>query len=231
MRLVDLTGKKFDRLEVINKAATTRTKSGRALVNWICLCECGNQVVVNGENLKKGRTKSCGCLAKEKSVFHGKTNKLKHGQNRKTDMTPEYRAWRSMISRCENPKARGYENYGGRGIKVCKEWRESFERFFWDIGIRPSEKHSLDRINPNGDYEPVNCRWANKTEQSRNVRAYKTNITGVKGVRKLKSGKYKATIVHKRKNIFLGHHDTLEGAIQARKDAERKYWSEDNDDF
>jgi hypothetical protein len=231
MKLVDLTGEKFGRLTVKSKAKSARTKSGRSLVSWNCICVCGEQITVLGENLKKGRTKSCGCYAKEKAVFQGKTNNLKHGNNRKSHSTPEYSAWQSMITRCERPKSRGYENYGGRGISVCKEWRESFERFFWDMGIRPSDSHSLDRIDSNGNYEPSNCRWATKTEQSRNVRAAKTNSTGVKGVQKLKSGKYKATIGVNNSSMFLGHFDTIEDATKARKQAEEKYWSDDNGDF
>jgi hypothetical protein len=231
MRLVDLTDRNFGRLTVLKKVESARTSSGRALTNWLCICECGNEVTVLGENLKKGRTSSCGCLAKEVAVFSGKTNNLKHGNNRREETTPEYRAWRSMIARCENPKARGYERYGGRGIKICKEWRDSFQKFFFDMGIRPSNRHSLDRIESNGDYEPGNCRWADKTTQSRNVRRSQRNSTGVKGVQKLKSGKYKAAIGVNGKSIFLGYFDVIEEAAEARRTAEQKYWSENNGSF
>lgn len=224
MRLVDLTGEKFGRLTVIQKAEGVKTKSGRALTNWICLCECGNEVTVLGENLKKGRTRSCGCLAKEHQREHGKTINLKHGQNHKNNPTPEYRAWQSMIQRCENPNCHAYGDYGGRGISICKEWRESFEHFYRDMGPKPSHSHSLDRIDVNGNYEPGNCRWANKATQSRNVRHQKSNILGIKGVRVAGEGRFIATIGVHSESVYLGTFPTLDQAINARKKAEKEYW-------
>jgi hypothetical protein len=91
---------------------------------------------------------------------------VRHGLARRK----EYRAWVNMISRCENPKTPGWENYGGRGIAVCRRWRESVEAFYEDIGPRPSPQHSVDRIDNNGNYEPGNCRWATQHEQTRNMR-------------------------------------------------------------
>ena len=93
---------------------------------------------------------------------------LKHGNARRSSRTPEYRAWDAMIHRCERPSEKRYHRYGGRGIKVCERWRVSFEAFLEDMGPRPSTKHSIDRRNPNGNYEPGNCRWATAGEQQIN---------------------------------------------------------------
>lgn len=92
-----------------------------------------------------------------------------HGHTRQRKVTPLYRAWTNMRTRCGNPKSSHYPDYGGRGISVCPQW-ESFETFASDVGARPSQKHSLDRINTNGNYEPNNVRWATQKEQCRNKR-------------------------------------------------------------
>jgi hypothetical protein len=97
---------------------------------------------------------------------HPAFTNLKHGMS----YTPEYRAWTSMIQRCEYEKCASYHRYGGRGIRVCQRWRESFDSFYADLGARPA-KHSLDRIDSNGHYEPGNCKWSTKAEQQRNCRS------------------------------------------------------------
>lgn len=158
----DLTGIYFGRLHVIGYAGKTR--DGRT--RWACNCQCGGTAVVAGKKLNNGHTQSCGCLLKE----HARKNAAKsrtHGQTK----TATYQAWRGMRDRCENPSNSSYKNYGGRGIKVCQRWLESFENFFADMGARPTAKHSLDRFpDQDGDYEPKNCRWATWTEQQRNKR-------------------------------------------------------------
>ena len=126
-----------------------------------CSCECGNTKNINLYHLLKGNVKSCGCLY---TTISSK-NSIKH----KMYNTPEYLSWKSMKSRCTNPKATGYKNYGERGIKICDRWLNSFEDFLTDMGKRP-EGYSLDRINPNGNYEVSNCRWATTQEQSNNKR-------------------------------------------------------------
>lgn len=111
-----------------------------------------------------------------------KHHKFKHGLSR----TPEYRTWRGMIARCSDPNATHYDKYGGRGITVCARWRD-FLNFLEDMGPRPSMAYTLDRIEPNGDYEPANCRWATKFVQQQNRRDTKITSSDVVEIRKLRS--------------------------------------------
>jgi len=106
---------------------------------------------------------------------NGKKRREDHGEsNNGTNPSPEYRVWAGLIRRCENPRDRNFGNYGGRGIRVCFQWRQSYRAFVADVGRRPSERHSIDRIDVNGNYEPGNVRWATKKVQARNVRNIRT---------------------------------------------------------
>jgi hypothetical protein len=124
-----------------------------------CRCDCGVEVRVRVAQLVTGKTRSCGCLQREITGARRRT----HGKSR----TPEHRAWRGMLDRCTLPTHISYPYYGGRGITVCERWR-SFANFLADMGPKPTSKHTLDRINGNGNYEPSNCRWATWSEQNRN---------------------------------------------------------------
>ena len=136
----------------------------------LCSCECGGSTVINISQFRAGATRSCGCLHKErakehmKSIRHlGQGNRLRHG---KTD-SPEYYVWRTMKQRCTNPKSQSFHRYGGRGIGICKRW-ELFDNFIADMGPRPTARHTIERNNNDGSYEPSNCRWATSLEQGRN---------------------------------------------------------------
>ena len=156
-RCLDLTWRKFGRLTAIVCVGQIK---GQA--QWKCRCKCGGEKIASAASLQAERTRSCGCLVRE---FASTVNK-KHGLS----STPEWVAWSSMKGRCNNPRNYKYAIYGGRGIKVCERWMESFKNFYADMGPRPSSAHSLDRINVDGDYRPENCRWATHTTQSRNRR-------------------------------------------------------------
>lgn len=175
MRLHNLQGQVFGRLIVIERQPSTDKRT-----RWRCRCECGVETIVLGELLKSGRTKSCGCLRRDLGVALGSASR-RHGEssNSKSPPSSEYRSWGSMISRCYNPNHRDFKNYGARGITVCDQWRNSFETFLADVGRRPSSKHSIDRIDNDGSYEPENVRWATACQQNRNKRGSFRTIDGV----------------------------------------------------
>jgi hypothetical protein len=210
-KFIDLTGQKFGRLTVIELAGKNKYKANM----WNCLCECGNHSLITTSSLRDGNNRSCGCLKREKLIEKNR----KHGMRR----TRECEIWYGIIKRCENKKDKEYKNYGGRGIKISEKWRNDFMEFYKDIGPMPSSKHSIDRIDVNGDYEPSNCRWATSSEQARNRRTPKSNTTGVKGIREIRN-KWAVKIKINKKEIWLGTFKTLEEAIQVRKEAELKYW-------
>lgn len=152
-----LVGEKFNRLTVFSEAP----RKGKRHFNVIC--DCGNTSVVSITNIKNGHTKSCGCLSKE--VLRKPRT---HGMSR----TGEYKSYHKMLERCYSHNDINYKNYGGRGIVVCNRWRESFENFFEDMGMKPTIKHSIEREDTDGNYEPSNCKWATKLEQNRNRRRH-----------------------------------------------------------
>ena len=153
----DLTGKRFGKLIVIRPS----DKDGY----WLCNCDCGKQKIVFDGGLRNGHTRSCGCLkikaTKERSTTHGKSN------------TKIYRVWRSMIARCEKKNSSAYRNYGARGITVCGEWHEFMTFYNWAIQNGYKNGLTIDRVNNDGNYEPLNCRWLDRKSQCRNTRVNK----------------------------------------------------------
>lgn len=163
MRKLDIkTGDRYNRLTIIEEVESR----GKIRIRFFkCKCDCGNHTIVSLRNLRRGITKSCGCY----NIESLKKNKTKHSHTINKIMSSEYISWCSMKQRCYNPNRKNYKNYGGRGITICDEWLNSFENFYKDMGKRP-EGTTIDRINPNGNYEPSNCRWSTKKEQNMNRR-------------------------------------------------------------
>lgn len=165
---IDLTSQKFGRLTVLNRAENNKFNQ----VCWKCQCACGNIAIVPSQPLRKKEATSCGCLQKENLIKRITTHNMSH--------SPEYAVWGRMVQRCVNPKNKRFKHYGGRGIKVCKEWRDSFLAFYEHVGQRPYKKASIDRINNEGDYCPGNVRWTDiVTQNNNNRRNYYITIKGI----------------------------------------------------
>lgn len=159
-KLKDLTGQNFGRLTVVSRVTQTGKVKG---ARWLCDCSCGRKKEIDSTHLLSGRVASCGCLQRELTIARF----TQHSGSR----TPEYEAWQGMKARCYAPSNSKYPQYGGRGIRVCERWLNSFAAFRADMGLRPSSAHSIDRIDVNGNYEPSNCRWALPQTQARNKQA------------------------------------------------------------
>jgi len=157
----DLGGMRFKRLTVLERGPNSKSNA----TQWFCLCDCGNVVVVIGKHLKSGHTNSCGCWKIYVNTRHGGYN------------SREYKAWIGMKSRCNDKHSVGYSCYGGRGIKICNKWLNSFENFLKDVGKCPTGL-TLDRINNNKGYEPNNCRWATKEQQFANMQKSRVWVLG-----------------------------------------------------
>lgn len=166
-RVHGLQGRVFGRLTVLRRHGKTAYNEA----TWKCKCECGTQKIVQGKNLRNGSTVSCGCFKNEMLAING----IKHGMKG----TPEYSTWAAMKRRCCAPDDKDYPRYGGKGITLCDEWRESFESFYNHIGPRPNGT-TVDRIKNHLGYEPGNVRWATAKEQQNN-RTNNIHVTTLRG--------------------------------------------------
>ena len=167
--------------------------------------------------------KSKGYCRKHYELFKRNGEPVRKTESHKLTKTPEYKTWQHIKDRCFNKKNKGFKNYGGRGITVCDEWRESFSSFYRDMGQRPSKKHSIDRIDNEKGYYKDNCRWADRITQNNNQRLRKDNKSGFKGVCWDKSkNMFAAYISVNSKRILVGTFKTIKEAIEERKKAESK---------
>lgn len=161
-------GRRVFRWTLLSEGRPAISKGGRRRPRWLCRCDCGSVKLVLDQNLRLalrsevGGSRSCGCLATERATKHGSIS-----GNRPTS---EYMAWIAAKKRCTNPRNPSYRFYGARGVRMCSKWAASFEAFLCDMGPKPDPTFSLDRIDPDGDYRPGNCRWAEPSVQARNKR-------------------------------------------------------------
>jgi len=163
-KALDIAGQRHGRLVVLCRAEVPNARN----VMWKCRCDCGGTIIAAAANIGKS-TSSCGCLASETATKTLQTNRLARRDLHGLSHRSEHQIWCEIKQRCNNPKNHKYPRYGGRGIKMCDRWQESFLNFLADVGDRPSKKHSLDRINNDGNYEPSNVRWATAKAQGRNT--------------------------------------------------------------
>ena len=179
-KFVNLTGKQFGRLTVTGFEEYRKRPDGRNNGYWRCICRCGHESIVSTANLTSGAVQSCGCLMLEKA----KETHTVHGFCSRKDKTPRlYSIWGCMKTRCYNKNREDYKYYGGRGISVCNEWKHNFAAFReWALSNGYDDSLTLDRIDPDGNYCPSNCRWATAKEQGNNKR--RTIFLEIDGVRK-----------------------------------------------
>lgn len=215
---VNLIGRRFGRLVVL---AEMSERGSWGKIMWECLCDCGGANILATTTLNSGLVKSCGCIKRELDLERTRT----HGMSK----TLIYDVYNSMKARCYNTANAAYSYYGGSGVKVCDRWLEGngvgFLNFVEDMGEKPSPTFSVDRIDPDGDYSPGNCRWASKHTQAVNQRLKESNKSGKTGVAWDTKGKaWRAYISVEGKRVFLGTFHDKEEAIVARQNAELEHY-------
>ena len=211
----DLSGARFSSLVVKGLAGTNPRR-------WLCLCDCGRTTEVRTSHLTSGHTKSCGC----RRVSVGQAHKT-HGMRDR----PEYAIWSKMRDRCQNPRNPSYQKYGGRGVSVCPEW-EDFAVFMVDMGDRPTPKHTLERVDVDGDYCVSNVIWTDDmSRQAFNQNLKSNNTSGKSGVYWRKDRRvWVAETFHSGKYIMHGSFKNFEDAVRCRKDAEIRVYGMEKPD-
>lgn len=218
----DLTGQKFGKLTALYPVPD---KAHRA--RWHCVCECGNEKDVLQQNLSDGHVRSCGCiLSRSSNERISDYNKSLGRESHHETKTRLYKIWIGMKSRCYYKASNSFKNYGGRGIIVCDEWIHSFKDFSeWAIKNGYDDSLTIDRIDPDGNYCPENCRWATMSVQEFNKRKSPKNTSGTTGVSYNKAMKKWVAYIRKDgKQHWLGSYKCIDDAIKARKDAEKRYF-------
>jgi len=200
---IDRTNQRFGKLVVLKEAGRNAHKK----VMWECICDCGGTVTASAGSLITGNTRSCGCCK----------GYIKHKSSHKGS----YHTWRAMRRRCNNPNDKDYPRYGAKGITICPKWSE-YLTFANDMG-EPVGNQTLDRIDPYGNYEKENCRWAGVVTQARNKRLISNHKTGCPGVR-YRDGKWISDITCKGKRYYSKVCTSIEEAIVARKNLEIVHW-------
>lgn len=201
-------GKRFGRFIVLDLG--DRIPSGR--IRLVCKCDCGSIKQVSAGNLNNGRSQSCGCLMREMAS--------ERATHRKS-YSPEWSAWRNMVQRCTKPTNKSYAYYGGRGITVCDDWLK-FDNFWRDMGDKPSTDYQIDRIDNNKGYFKENCRWTARSDNMLNRRVFSNSTTGITGVR-MRRKKFYAELKINGVLVLSKTFNTIEEAIKARSDAEKKH--------
>lgn len=218
----NLIGQIIGSLTVLRRVNDVIRPNGKARPAYECKCDCGNTVIKESSILRTNATTHCGCLTAERR------SKVKDGRD-KYKIKTRWKAHSSychMMYRCYDTKDSGYPNYGGRGIMVCDRWKESFWNFLEDMGERP-ENFVLDRIDPDGNYCLSNCRWVEKSLSAFNTRRSKNNTSGRTGVYWFKRvSKWVASIHVENAQIHLGYFDNYRDAVEAREQAEIRYYGE-----
>lgn len=166
---IDMTGQRYGRLIALEYKGDSR---------WLFKCDCGRAHEAQGKDVRTGATSSCGCLHQELRHVVTRT----HGHTVERNPSPTFSSYNAMKARCHNPKNLSFDRYGGRGIRICARWLESFETFLADMGERPVGM-TLDRIDGDGNYEPGNCRWTTHGEQVRNQRSNTLDWSRVNEIR------------------------------------------------